>query len=89
MLGAVLLQPLEEEVKTVGLLRLRLTKETAMEMIQGRVVVPRVRTVLLEMIRRDRVAPRLQNSRIGGIQHGEARVVMSLIIVVKAAVSVT
>ena len=74
---------------TVKILRLRLIKEMATGMTRGRVVALQVQTVPLETIREDRVDPRPQNSRIGGIQHGEAPVVLSLIIVVKTAVSAT
>ena len=89
MLGADLLQPLEEEVKAVDILHLHLIREMVTEVIQGRVVAPQVQTDLLGMIRPGRVVPRPQSSRIGGIQHGEARVVLSHIIVVKTAVTVT
>ena len=81
-MGADPPQPLEEEVKVVDILHLHLIREMVTEAIRGRVVAPQVQTDLQEMTRRDRVAPRPKSSRIGGIQHGEALVVLSLIIVV-------
>ena len=89
MLGADPPPLLEVEVRVVDLLRLHLIKEMGMVVIQGRVAVPRVQTDLQEMIHPDRVAPRPKSSRIGGIQHGEALVALSLIVAVRTAVSAT
>ena len=89
LLGASLQEPLEEEVIAVAILRLRQTKEMAMEMIQGRAVVLQTLNTALEMTQEDRVDPCPKISRIGGIQHGEAQAVLSHSLVVMTAVTVT
>ena len=87
--GVGLQEPLEKEVIAVAILHLRQTKEMAMEMIQGRAVALQTRNTALEMTQEDRVDPCPKISRIGGIQHGEALVAVSLIIDERTAVSAT
>ena len=90
LLGADLLQPLEEEVKTVEILRLRLIKE--MGMVLDRIVMRQVQMEPQEQVHQGQAVPHPQSIISGGIQRGsakEALAAMSLINSVETAVSVT